>query len=107
MDISMGMPGDSDVSAETLEYAAALTRTAHAMADYLLSSDTVLQDFCQFYAGGKAMPLPTDDEIQKMRGALTIVHDTFAAMAARAQMQLFFTQLTTSLDGDASPDIAS
>lgn len=103
MDTSMGMP-DSDISTEMLEYAAALTQTAHAMADYLLSSDTVLQDFCQFCADGE---LPADDKIQEMSNALTAAHDTLAAMAARAQVQLFLTQLAGSLDGDASPDIAA
>lgn len=109
MDTSMGMPGSSDT--ETLEYAAGLTGTAHLMTDYLLSSDTVLQDFCQFCAAGglagHEVPRPTDEEIRELNDVLVIAHDTFARMTARAQAQLFLTQLAGSLDGDASPDIAA
>lgn len=106
MDISMDMPG-SDSGTEVLEYAVALTGTAHLMTDYLLSSDTALQDFCQFYAGGEAMPLPTDEKIQEMSEVLAAAHDTFAAMTARAQGELLLARLAGGLNIDASPDIAS
>jgi hypothetical protein len=102
-------PDNDDSGTEVLEYAVALTRTVHAMSDYLLSSDTVLQDFCRFYASdglaGHELPRPTDTEAEEMSGALNVVHDTFAAMAARAQRELFLAQLTGVLDGgNVSPD---
>jgi hypothetical protein len=107
MDTSMGMPDSDNSETGTLEYAIALTGTAHLMADYLLSSDTVLQDFCQFYADGglpgHEVPRPTDDEIQGMSDALTAAHDTFAAMSARAQAQLLLSRLAGNLNDDAGP----
>jgi hypothetical protein len=97
-----GFTDDSDASGSTknaMEAMAALTSAAHALTDFVLSSDERMAEFCAFIS------TDNDEEAANVRGNIQATHDAFAAFSARAMAQLqAMTQLSEFLGGMRGPD---
>lgn len=86
----------------------ALTNLTHAMADYVLSEETVFRGFCAML---DITAEDTDDEdtvsVADMRLAMSAAHDKLALAQGRAMERLMYAQLGSVFGitpGDAKDD---
>lgn len=81
---------------DILQRAADLSVIGHAMACYLLNSDTAFEAFCLAYQIERA-------KMPEMRASITKAHSTFVNLSARAERDLFLAMLTDSLSALTTP----